>query len=71
MLNLGVNQYTSCHMKEQNIDCTKIAFSQSVLKIGTSEWEQKINKIHAHFLEHFWGKLLQFWSCDVIKLGFY
>ena len=31
----GVNRYTSCHVTQQNVYFTKIAFSQSALKIET------------------------------------
>ena len=46
----GVNQCTSCHVTQQNVNFTKIVFSQSILKIDTSEWEEEIDKIHAHIL---------------------
>ena len=31
----GVNRCTYCHMTQQNINFTKIAFSQSVLQLET------------------------------------
>ena len=47
-IELGVNPCTSCHVTQQNLNLTKIAFSQSVLKIETSGCDQKIDKIHVH-----------------------
>ena len=46
----GFNQYTSCHVTQQNVYLSKIAFSQSVLKLETCGWGQKIDKIHVHIL---------------------
>ena len=31
----GFNQCTSCHVTQQNVNFTKIAFSQSILKLET------------------------------------
>ena len=42
----GVNWCTSCHVTQQNVYFTKIAFSQLVLKLETLGWDQNIDKIH-------------------------
>ena len=34
-LEFGVNRCTSCHVTQQNVNFTKIAFSQLVLKLET------------------------------------
>ena len=49
-MELGVNWCISCHVTQQNVNFTKIAFAQSVLKIETSRWNKKNNKIHVHIL---------------------
>ena len=49
-LEFGVNRCTSCDMTWQNVNFTKIAFSQSVLKLETCGWDQKIDKIIVHIL---------------------
>ena len=49
-LEFGVNRYTSGHVTRQNVNFTKIAFSQSVLKLETWGWDQKIEKINVHIL---------------------
>ena len=48
----GVIQCTSCNVTQQNVNFTNTAFSQSILKIETSEWEEEIDKIHAHIHMH-------------------
>ena len=35
IVEFGVNRYTSCHVTQQNVYFTKIAFSQSVLMFET------------------------------------
>ena len=49
-LEFGVNRCTSGHVTRQNVHFTKIAFSQSVLKLETCGWYQKIDKINVHIL---------------------
>ena len=49
-LEFGFNRCTSCHVTQQNVNFTKIAFSQSVLKLETCGWDQKIDKINVHIL---------------------